>query len=92
VCQQADSQAVAGLTDVCAQVSDGWSNGPHTEEITMTQLLYNIPLMILFFALWVGFPVWLVLRHPDTGPETVQTAAITDLTQQDDDSGYEDAA
>ena len=34
----------------------------------MTWLLLNIPLMVLFFALWVGIPLWLVLRHPDTGP------------------------
>ena len=28
----------------------------------------NIPLMAVFFAAWVGIPMWLVLRHPDTGP------------------------
>ena len=42
----------------------------------MTWLLYNIPLMILFFALWVGIPAWLVLRRPDTGPQAAQTGAI----------------
>ena len=30
----------------------------------MTWLLLNIPLMVLFFALWVGVPVWLVLQAP----------------------------
>ena len=26
----------------------------------MTWLLYNIPTMVLFFALWIGIPAWLV--------------------------------
>jgi hypothetical protein len=28
-------------------------------------LLLNIPLMVLFFALWTGVPLWLVIKHPD---------------------------
>ncbi len=28
-------------------------------------LALNVPLMIIFFGLWVGVPAWLVLRHPD---------------------------
>jgi hypothetical protein len=31
-------------------------------------LALNVPLMIIFFGLWVGVPAWLVLRHPDEGP------------------------
>jgi hypothetical protein len=31
-------------------------------------LWMNIPLMILAFALCVGVPLWLVLRHPDRHP------------------------
>lgn len=31
-------------------------------------LWINIPLMALAFALWVGVPMWLVLRHPDRHP------------------------
>jgi hypothetical protein len=46
----------------------------------MTWLLLNIPLMVLFFALWVGIPLWLVRRHPDTGP--AQGAAITRLPER----------
>jgi hypothetical protein len=46
----------------------------------MTWLLLNIPLMVLFFALWVGVPLWLVRRHPDTGPR--QAAAVTRLPQR----------
>jgi len=46
----------------------------------MTWLLSNIPLMVLFFALWVGIPLWLVRRHPDTGP--MQAAAVTRLPER----------
>ena len=28
-------------------------------------LWMNIPLMVLIFALWVGIPLWLVLRRKD---------------------------
>jgi len=31
----------------------------------MLTLLLNIPLMVAFLALWVGIPMWLILRHPD---------------------------
>jgi hypothetical protein len=32
----------------------------------MSEVLWmNIPLMVLAFALWVGIPLWLVLRRPD---------------------------
>ncbi len=29
----------------------------------------NIPLAAMIFAIWTGVPLWLVLTHPDTGPE-----------------------
>ena len=59
----------------------------------MPLLLANIPLMVLFFGLWVGIPLWLVTRHPDTGPEAAQTAALAYLpAQQHDDPGYQVAA
>jgi hypothetical protein len=45
----------------------------------MTWLLLNIPLMVLFFALWVGVPMWLVLKHPDTGPALAAAPAVTRL-------------
>jgi hypothetical protein len=28
----------------------------------------NIPLAATIFAIWTGVPLWLVLKHPDTGP------------------------
>jgi hypothetical protein len=42
----------------------------------MTWLLLNIPLMVLFFALWVGVPVWLVRRHPDRKPALAAAPAV----------------
>jgi hypothetical protein len=30
----------------------------------------NVPLMVMFFAAIAGIPLWLSLRHPDTGPAT----------------------
>ena len=32
-------------------------------------LWMNIPLMIVAFGLWVGVPLWLVLRHPERNPK-----------------------
>ena len=48
----------------------------------MTWLLLNIPLAVLFFALWAGIPLWLVLKHPDTNP-TPAAAAVTRLPVRD---------
>jgi hypothetical protein len=31
----------------------------------MTWLLINLLLAALFFAIWVGVPLWLVFKHPD---------------------------
>jgi hypothetical protein len=58
----------------------------------MTWLLDNIPLVVVFFALWVGVPVWLVLRHPDTGPQPAQPSALAYLPRQPADAGYRAAA
>ena len=30
----------------------------------------NIPLAAAFYAAWAGIQLWLVARHPDTGPRT----------------------
>jgi hypothetical protein len=59
----------------------------------MTWLLMNIPLMVLFFALWVGVPLWFVLRRPDTGPEAAAMPAISYLpVQGNEDPDYRQAA
>jgi hypothetical protein len=52
------------------------------EELTMTWLLLNIPLAILFFALWVGIPLWMVLKHQDTGPTPAAGPALTRLPER----------
>ena len=55
----------------------------------MTWLLLNIPLMILFFALCVGIPLWLVRQHPDTEPTPVAAPAVTRLpVREHQDAGY----
>lgn len=39
----------------------------------------NVPLGVLIFSAVSGIPLWLVLRHPDTGPTaTAPDAAIVD--------------
>jgi len=43
--------------------------GKACEELAMTWMLLNIPLMVMFVALWAGVPLWLVLKHPDQRPE-----------------------
>ncbi|MGH3152256.1 MAG: hypothetical protein ACRDOB_16230 [Streptosporangiaceae bacterium] len=56
----------------------------------MTWLLLNIPLTVVFFALWVGIPVWLVLKHPDRKPAPAAAPAVKTvpaLRYQEDD-GY----
>ena len=59
----------------------------------MTWLVLTIPLAILFFALWVGIPLWLVLKHPDTGPTLAEAAAVTRLPARDhQDADYRRAA
>jgi hypothetical protein len=35
----------------------------------------NVPLMVAFFAAIAGVPLWLSLRHPDTGPATPQASS-----------------
>ncbi len=35
----------------------------------------NIPIAAVIFAAMVGIPLWLVMRHPDTGQEIQEAAA-----------------
>ena len=37
----------------------------------MNWLWLNVPLMAVFFLAMAGVPLWLVFRHPDTGPAAV---------------------
>jgi hypothetical protein len=36
-------------------------------------LWINIPLMALFFGLWVGIPVWMIFKRPDRHPRETRT-------------------
>jgi hypothetical protein len=67
--------------------------GSTMKEHTMTWLLYNIPLMVLFFAVMVGIPLWLVAKRPDTSPEAAQTPAVACLpANRYEDLGWRRAA
>lgn len=44
--------------------------------MTAEFLWINIPLMATAFALWVGIPMWLVLRHPDKDPREMRTVPV----------------
>jgi hypothetical protein len=33
----------------------------------------NVPAMVVFFAAMTGIPLWLSVRHPDTGPVLLST-------------------
>ena len=55
----------------------------------MTWLLLNIPLMVLFVALWVGIPLWLVRKRPDTKPALAAAPGVTRLpAREHQDAGY----
>jgi len=63
----------------------------------MTLLWVNIPLMVLFVALWVGIPTWLVLKHPDRKPTLAAAPAVRNLSYRpearpSEDTGYRRAA
>jgi hypothetical protein len=53
------------------------------EELNMTgtALLINIPLMVLFFALWVGIPLRMVLKG-DTRPAPAGEPALIRLPER----------
>ena len=53
----------------------------------MTWMLLDIPLMVLFFALMAGIPMWLVLKHPDREPAVAAAPAVTLMPARQ----YEDA-
>jgi hypothetical protein len=38
----------------------------------------NAPLMMAFFGLWTGVPLWLTFRHPDTGTITATASTAAD--------------
>jgi hypothetical protein len=57
----------------------------------MTWMWIDVPLMVMFFALWVGIPTWLVLKHPDRKPAPAALPAIRTLSRtqtSQDDAAY----
>jgi hypothetical protein len=34
----------------------------------MIWFMLNMPLAAAFVAAWVGIPLWMTFKHPDTGP------------------------
>jgi hypothetical protein len=55
----------------------------------MTWMLLDIPLMVLFFALMTGIPMWLVLKHPDRKPAVAAAPAVTRMpARQYQDADY----
>jgi hypothetical protein len=58
----------------------------------MTWLWVNVPLMVLFVALWVGIPTWLVLKHPDRKPTLTAAPAVRNLTYRPGPSRSEDTS
>jgi hypothetical protein len=41
--------------------------------VTAEFLWINIPLMALFFGLWVGIPMWMIFKRPDRHPRETRT-------------------
>jgi hypothetical protein len=41
--------------------------------MTAEFLWINIPFMVLFFALWVGIPMWMIVKRPDRHPRETRT-------------------
>ena len=49
----------------------------------MTSLFLNLLLAAPFFAIWVGVPLWLVLKHPDQDhqPQAASAPAHSDRVE-----------
>jgi hypothetical protein len=62
----------------------------------MTWIMVNGPIMVVFVALWVGIPTWLVLKHPDRKPALSAAPAVRNLVLRPEpsreDAGYRRAA
>jgi len=41
--------------------------------MTAEFLWINIPFMVLFFALWAGIPMWMIVKRPDRHPRETRT-------------------
>jgi hypothetical protein len=44
------------------------------KEVMMTTALWlTVPVMAIFFGLWTGVPLWMVLKHPDEKSRPTRT-------------------
>ncbi len=48
----------------------------------MSWFWLDVPLMAVFFLATAGIPMWLVLRHPETGPARTSRSTRLDATPQ----------
>jgi hypothetical protein len=48
----------------------------------MSWFWLNVPLMSVFFLATAGIPMWLTLRHPETGPVRTWRSTRLDATPQ----------
>jgi hypothetical protein len=44
--------------------------------MTAEFLWINTPFMALFFALWVGVPMWMIFKRPDRDPRNTRTVPV----------------
>jgi hypothetical protein len=56
--------------------------------MTAEVLWITIALVVLAFALWVGVPMWVVLRHPDRCPPETRTVPVYLRQHAEARSGY----
>ena len=47
----------------------------------------NVPFMVLIFGAVAGIPLWLVFRHPDSGPATATTVEAAPAARARDHRG-----
>lgn len=50
--------------------------GPEEAVMIAGFFWLNIPLIVLALAVWVGVPMWIVLRHPDRRPGEIRTVPV----------------
>jgi hypothetical protein len=56
--------------------------------MTAEVLWITIPLVVLAFALWVGVPMWIVLRHPDRRPGETRIVPVYLRQRAEAQGGY----
>ena len=44
----------------------------------MNWFMLNMPLAAAFVGAWVGIPLWMIVKHPDTGPSFSAAEACLD--------------